>query len=180
MVGTIETARLILREPQLTDAEQLLVIRNSDFVQEFNAMKIIDVEKLRGQIQKDMERHTAIYLVYKADDRLIGGIWLEEDEKRYEVKSTYLSYYLAEPYARQGYMKEALGAVIDTLFMLDTELELVSSSVFSENIASEKLLRSLGFTCEGSIRKAVRDSRGCVHDDVQFSLLREEWEVNRE
>ena len=172
---TLETARLILREPQLTDADRLLAIRNSDFVQRYNAMRIIDAERLKRQMIGDLEKNVAVYLVLKAENRLIGGIWLEEDDNRYEVNSKYLSFYLDEPYARKGYMKEALGAVITQLFAEDPALELVASSTFSENEASQKLLLSLGFTCEGCIRRAVRTPRGAVHDDVQFSLLREEW-----
>ena len=176
MIGILETERLLLRAPMESDTEEMLAIRNSAFVQEFNAMKIIDAEKMRGQIVRDIEHQTAFYIVRKADDKLIGGIWMEDDNARYDVKSRYLSYYLGEPYARKGYMKEALGAVIGMLFECDPELEVVASSVFSENMASERLLWSLGFTREGCIRKAVRDARGKVHDDVQFSLLREEWE----
>lgn len=177
MIGVLETERLLLRAPLESDAEDMLSIRNSAFVQEFNAMKLIDAERMRAQIVRDIERETAFYIVHKADDKLIGGIWIEEDNARYNVKSRYLSYYLAEPYARMGHMKEALGAVIGMLFDCDPELEVVASSVFSENVASEWLLLSLGFTREGCIRKAVRDPRGVVHDDVQFSLLREEWEA---
>jgi len=170
-----ETARLILRAPLESDTEALLAIRNSGFVQRYNAMEIVGAERLRRQIEKDIENGTAIHLVRKADNRLIGGIWMAEDDVRYDVKVRSLSYYLAEEYARQGYMKEALGAVIDALFREDPALELVSARVFRGNAASERLLLSLGFTYEGCIRRCVRDKRGVVHDDMQFSLLREEW-----
>ena len=172
---TLETARLILREPQGTDAERMLAIRNSDFVQKYNAMRIIDIDRMKRQIIGDIEKQTAVYVVLKEENLLIGGIWLEEDDNRYEVNSKYLSFYLDEPNARKGYMKEALKAVIGMLFAEDPALEAVASSTFSENEASQRLLHSLGFTCEGCIRRAVRDPRGKVHDDVQFSLLREEW-----
>ena len=172
----LETERLLLREPLETDAPAMLVIRNSDFVQKYNAMRIVDEERFRKLIAKDIENRTALYLVLKNEARLIGGVWFDEDDKRYDVKSKYLSFYLDEPYARQGYMKEALCAVITWLFWSDPSLEVLSSSVFGENIASENLLRSLGFTYEGCLRRAVRDPRGKVHDDKQFSLLREEWQ----
>lgn len=171
----IETERLLLREPLQTDAPEMLTIRNSDFVQKYNAMRVIDEERFRKLIAKDIENKTALYLVLKNDARLIGGVWFDEDDKRYDVKAKYLSFYLDEPYARQGYMKEALRAVITWLFWSDPVLEVLSSSVFSDNAASESLLRSLGFTFEGCLRRAVRDPRGTVHDDKQFSLLREEW-----
>ena len=72
-------------------------------------------------------------------------------------------------------MKEALSACITALFRDDPALELVSARVFRGNTASERLLLSLGFTYEGCLRRCVRDDRGLVHDDMQFSLLREEW-----
>ncbi len=175
----LETARLLLREPMADDAKTLLAIRNSDFVQRYNAMHIIDEARLRKQIIKDLTEKTALYLVLKDENRLIGGIWFDEDDKRYEVKSKYLSFYLDEACARKGYMKEALSTVIDHLFESDPELELLSSSMFSDNIASESLLRSVGFTYEGCIRRCVRDPRGAVHDDKQFSLLREEWSIKQ-
>ena len=170
-----ETARLVLRPPLESDTQALLAIRNSDFVQKYNAMEIISAERLYRQIEKDIENGTAVHLVRKADNRLIGGIWMAEDDVRYDVKAWSLSYYLAEETAWQGYMKEALGAVIDTLFREDPALELVSARVFRGNASSERLLLSLGFTYEGCIRRCVRDKRGMVHDDMQFSLLREEW-----
>lgn len=172
----IETERLLLRPPLESEAEAMLAIRNSDFVQKYNAMRPYTVEQMRTQLVKERERDCVLYIIQKAERKLIGGIWVEPDEARYDVKSKYLSYYLDEPYARKGYMKEALGAVIHELFSSDPEMEVLASSVFSENTASERLLRALGFTCEGCIRRAVRDPKGVVHDDVQFSLLREEWE----
>ena len=171
----LETVRLFLREPMADDAKALLAIRNSDFVQRYNAMRIIDEGRLRRQIVKDLTEKTALYLVLKEENRLIGGIWFDEDDKRYEIKSRYISFYLAEQYAQKGYMKEALSAVVDFLFENDPALEVLSSSTFSDNIASENLVRSVGFTYEGCIRRCVRDPRGNVHDDKQFSLLREEW-----
>ena len=113
----LETQRLIVREPKGADASALLAIRNSDFVQKYNAMRVIDEERLRKLIAKDIENKTALYLMLKDENRLIGGVWFDEDDKRYDVKSKYLSFYLDEPYARQGYMKEALRAVITWLFL---------------------------------------------------------------
>ena len=171
----IETERLLLRFPKTEDTDAMLPIRNSEFVQKYNAMRIIDRERMFKIIEKDRENKTALYLVEKAGGRVIGGIWTEPDKNRYDVKSKYLSFYLDEPFARQGYMKEALTAVVDMLFTTHPELAVVASSTFKGNIASQRLLQSVGFVYEGCIRKAVRTPRGEIHDDVQFSVLREEW-----
>lgn len=175
-MNTIETERLILREPVIADAEPLLEIQNSPFVQKYNAMKIIDIEKMREKISGYIENRDTMFIICKEDNKLIGAIWFSDDESRHDVKCLFLSYYLSEQYARKGYMKEALRALIEALFTNDSELVLLSSGVFSENVGSERLLCSLGFVHEGTIRRAVRDNNGVVHDDKRFSLLREEWE----
>ena len=70
--------------------------------------------------------------------------------------------------------REALRAVLHELFT-EEDLEVVAARVFTGNIASEKLLRSLGFVYEGCIRRCVRTSESEIRDDMQFSLLREEY-----
>lgn len=95
------------------------------------------------------EKRTALCLVMIA---------AEEDGVRFDVRSRCLSYYLGEQYTRQGYMKEALRAVLHELFT-EEDLEVVAARVFTGNIASEKLLRSLGFVYEGCIRRCVRTSK---------------------
>lgn len=174
MKGTIETLRLLLRAPREGDARALLQIRNSAFVMEFNNMRAWDEERMRAEIQEEIEKESCLYIERKEDGALLGGIWFEEDDIRYRVRSRCLSYYLGEQYARCGYMKEALGAAVRALFENDPELELVAARVFAGNKASERLLLSLGFTYEGCIRRCVRTQDGTTRDDMQFSLFREE------
>ena len=73
-LGTIETARLWLRLPEEKDAEAMLRIRSSDFVQEFNCMSPVTLNRMRELIRREAEKEEALYLVRKADDRLLGGI----------------------------------------------------------------------------------------------------------
>ena len=76
-----------------------------------------------------------------------------------------------------GALLGMIAAEEDVLHELFTEedLEVVAARVFTGNIASEKLLRSLGFVYEGCIRRCVRTSESEIRDDMQFSLLREEY-----
>lgn len=174
MISTVDTERLHLRLPRESDAETLLKIRNSAFVMKFNNMRAWDVERMRAEIREEIKAGSALYIERREDGALLGGIWIEEDDIRYRVRSKCLSYYLDERYARQGYMKEALAETIRALFENDPELELVAARVFAGNTASERLLLSLGFTYEGCIRRCVRTNDGETFDDIQFSLFREE------
>ncbi len=170
----LETMRLFLRPPRESDAAPMTAIRNSAFVMRFNGMTIWSEAQVRESLFR-AGGATLLVLERKADGAVLGQISYEEDSLRYRVRALNLGYYLGEEYARQGYMKEALGAVIDALFEGDASMELVSARVFVGNVASERLLESLGFSKEGVFRRCVRDYSGNVFDDQAFSLLREEW-----
>ena len=158
----LHTERLLLRTPREKDAAEIMAIRNSAFVMKNNV------------IHREIDYENTWYIERKENGALLGMIAAEEDGVRFDVRSRCLSYYLGEQYTRQGYMKEALRAVLHELFT-EEDLEVVAARVFTGNIASEKLLRSLGFVYEGCIRRCVRTSESEIRDDMQFSLLREEY-----
>lgn len=158
----LHTERLLLRTPRERDAAEIMAIRNSAFVMKNNVMEVVDKEQMVHLIHREIDYENTWYIERK------------EDGVRFDVRSRCLSYYLGERYTRQGYMKEALRAVLHELFT-EEDLEVVAARVFTGNIASEKLLRSLGFVYEGCIRRCVRTSESEIRDDMQFSLLREEY-----
>lgn len=170
----LHTERLLLRTPRERDAAEIMAIRNSAFVMKDNAMQKADKEQVTRLIRAEIDRGDTLFIERKEDGALLGMIAAEEDGVRFDVRSRCLSYYLGEQFARQGYMKEALRAVLHELFT-EEDLEVVAARVFTGNIASEKLLRSLGFVYEGCIRRCVRTSESEIRDDMQFSLMREEY-----
>lgn len=173
-VRELHTERLLLRTPRERDAAEIMAIRNSAFVMKNNVMEVFDKEQMVHLIHREIDYEDTWYMERKEDGALLGMIAAEEDGVRFDVRSRCLSYYLGEQYTRQGYMKEALRAVLHELFT-EEDLEVVAARVFAGNIASEKLLRSLGFVYEGCIRRCVRTSESEIRDDMQFSLLREEY-----
>ena len=138
----LQTQRLRLRPPLVADVDDYLEFCNSEFVLLYNAMTPKSREEVLDSFSRD--REDAILLEHKATGKVIGAVFLEEDSLRWGVESRELSFFLREEYARKGYMKEALRAVIRALFQ-QTELECVTARAFSPNIASRALLRSLGF-----------------------------------
>ena len=102
---------------------------------------------------------------------MIGEININEDSLRYGVDAKELSYMLREDYSRQGYMKEALQAVIDYLFTQE-KVECVSARCFAPNAASLALLKSLGFHQDGYIPRCVKGYNDQIFDDTLHSLFR--------
>lgn len=169
----IETKCLILRSPEAKDAERLREIMCQEFVLRYNAYEPPeDMERLRGKLTSRREKDDM--LVLERDGLVIGAVGIEPDGLRYGVGAMTLDYYIDKTHARHGYMSEALTGVLDYLFR-EAGKELVSARVFRENAPSLALLEKLGFTREGMLRRAVKGYGGVVHDDVLFSILREEF-----
>mgnify|MGYP001046012736 CR=1 FL=1 len=166
----IETERLILRTPEMGDAPSILEIRNSPYVLRYNPMTEWDLPRMEKQVEEEMQSGRAVYIVGKATGALLGGVWLEDDELRYGVKAFTLSYYLGESCAGKGYMTEALAAIVGYAFR-ELGAQVLSARVFTPNQGSVRVLQKLGFTHEGTLRRAVAAPDGTVYDDMLFSLL---------
>lgn len=169
----IHTPRLLLRTPVPEDAPAMLEIRNSPHVLRYNPMTHWSLPRMEKQVQEDARSDRAFYIVEKATSSLIGGIWLEPDELRYGPSSFTLSYYLARHAAGKGYMTEALSPVLSYAFV-NLGAEVLSARVFTPNSGSARVLQKLGFSHEGTLRRAVTTPDGTTFDDMLFSLLREE------
>ena len=168
----LETVRLLLRKPRPEDAEEYVALCNTEFVLRYNAMTPKNIEQVRQSFAQP--REDVLLLELKETGRIIGEITLDEDSVRWGVASKELSYWLGEAYSRQGYMKEALGAVIAHLFESE-DLECVAARCFAPNTASLALLKSLGFTQDGYIPRCVKGYGNRIFDDALHSLFRKDF-----
>ena len=164
----LETKRLILRKPEEKDVNDYLAFCNSMFVLRYNAMTL----KTREKVEKYLTdcRDEILVLQHKETGKVIGEINMNEDTLRYGVDAKERSYMLREDYSRQGYMKEALQAVIEYLFTQE-KVECVSARCFAPNEASLALLRSLGFHQDGYIPRCVKGYQDQIFDDTLHSLF---------
>lgn len=181
----METQRLIIRTPELSDAKALLEIRNNEFVLQYNCFPKNDLESLTKMLEKtiasmndkniddDIENET-FHMIEKKSNCLIGAFFISKDYLRYKTNSCCIAYYLDEKFTRKGYMKETMNKFLDYLFN-EKNYDVVTARAFAVNTASIKLLESTGFTCEGRLRRAVKGYNDIIHDDVIFSMLKSEY-----
>ena len=170
----LETKRLILRAPEVTDAADYLEFCNSEFVLRYNAMMPTTKDRVERKLADEAYCNDTVFLEEKESGELIGAIFLEDDDLRYGVNSKSLSYFLREDHARKGYMKEAMRGVLAWLFETEN-LECVSARAFAPNTASRELLRSLGFQENGIIPKCVKGYGDVIYDDVIHTLFQEDF-----
>lgn len=170
-IEMLETNRLIIRKPTVLDVDDYMEFRNSEFVLRYNAMKVQSREDAQKAFSEENPYETAFAMECKNSGKVIGMVFIQPDSLRWGIASKEISYYLSESYSRQGYMKEALGAVMEWLF--ETEgLECIGARAFEPNTASRKLLASLGFQQNGVIPRCVKGYGDFVFDDVLYSCFR--------
>ncbi len=161
----IPTERLILRLPTVNDAEDIAKNRSTDFVMRYNLYAACDAE----QIISELENYEHILLTEAESGKIIGCVSLRDDPIRYHAGSITLHAWLIEEKAYNGYMAEALRAIIPILF---SEYSRLSIQIFSKNTASIRLAQKLGFEQEGYIEQAVRIPSGELFDLVLMSLAK--------
>lgn len=171
----IETERLVLREIMPDDAPAVFAIFSDAEVMRYydlNAYQNPDqAAELIDFFDESFEVERAIRwgIERKSDQRLIGTcgyVWLRQ--YRGEI-----GYELARAHWRNGYMQEALDAILEFGFD-ELQLNRIEALVMLENLASAQLLRKIGFQQEGILRQ--HDFfKEAFHDMRLFALLKDEF-----
>ena len=170
----MRTERLLLRKASPLDLDDFMEMRNSEFVMKYNCMKPYTREQAMEQIEKDMQSEDAYYMELNTTGKVIGAIYLEPDSLRYQIDSLCISYYLREDCAKMGYMSEALREIIRSVFEV-RGAEVLAVRVFSDNVASRRLVEKLGFINEGCLRSCVKGYGDIIHDDMVYSIQKDEY-----
>lgn len=110
------------------------------------------------------------FLIFReADDLLVGGVTIS-NLRRGVSQSASLGYWVGEAHARQGYMSEALGVVLEFGFE-QLGLHRLEAACLPHNAASKNLLIKMGFSQEGYARHYLRIN-GAWQDHLLFAVLR--------
>lgn len=110
-----------------------------------------------------------LFMIRRDDDTLIGAITLD-NIRRGPAQAGTLGYWIGQPYARQGYMREAIEAVVHHAFHR-LDLSRIEAACLPENIASRGVLERCGFKYEGVAQSYLQiDGRWRTH--VLYAALR--------
>jgi [ribosomal protein S5]-alanine N-acetyltransferase len=174
----LETARLILRPPRLSDWAEWANVRAESraFLAPWEPTWPRDA--LTRSAYRDrvvyyaQEWHRGsgylFFLVRKEDCRLMGGISIAEIRRGISQTGT-AGYWIGAPYANQGFMSEALAAIIEFAFG-PLALHRLEAACMPSNGPSRKLLSKCGFREEGYASKYLKIN-GEWADHVLFARL---------
>lgn len=173
----LETPRLILRQIQPGDAEAIYATFSDEVVMEFyGELPHRSVDDSRELIRRQQEwyaRREGIRwgITRKGEDGMVGSCGLFKFDE--EASRAELGYELGRAYWHQGIMSEALDAMLTFAFKA-LEVHRIEAVVDDDNVRSKGLLRSLGFTHEGTLRERFY-FRDRFWDEHYFGLLSDEW-----
>lgn len=175
----LRTERLVLRTFDPSDAVDVYAYAQSETVGPMAGWaphKSLDDS--RRVVQMFIEAGDVWAIVDKSTGHVIGSIGLHRDGSRRVENCRDLGYVLGEKYWGQGFATEACRAVLQYAFE-ELSCPVVSVGHFPFNQKSRRVIKKLGFTCEGTIRHALELPDGTVTDNVVYSLLKEEYEAQK-
>jgi len=175
----IETERLTLRQPQLSDFRAWSSLReqSAGFLTPWEPRWARDHLSRKGfanrvyWAQRALAAGTAVplFLIRREDGVLLGAITLD-NIRRGPAQSGTLGYWIGAPHARQGYMREAIKALVHHAFER-LDLSRIEAACLPENAASRGLLEKCGFKYEGVAQSYLQiDGRWRTH--VLYAALR--------
>ena len=175
----LETERLSLRPPIHSDFNDWTALRRAseEYLVPWEpvwAKDHLSRKSFTNRVnwaKRSVANGTAIplFLFRRSDNVLLGAITLD-NVRRGPAQAGTLGYWTGQAFARQGFMREAIGAVVHYAF---TRLDLsrIEAACLPENKASRGLLESSGFKYEG-VAQSYLQINGRWRTHVLYASLR--------
>lgn len=175
----IETERLTLRLPVMSDHRPWSALRrdSADFLVPWEPEWSSDHLGRKGFSNRVYWSQRAVaggialplFLIRREDSTLVGAITLDNIRRGPSQAGT-LGYWTGAPFARQGYMREAIQAVAHYAFdRLD--ISRIEAACLPENGPSRALLEKCGFKYEG-VAQSYLQINGRWRTHVLYAALR--------
>ena len=128
----------------------------------------------RYQKETRLDSAYAFFVFRKDDDALMGGCTLS-NVRRGVTQCCALGYWIGERFSRQGYMFDAVRALVPFIFST-LGLHRIEAACLPSNEPSRNLLGKVGFTHEGLARGYLQIN-GEWRDHLLFALLADDPRV---
>ncbi len=175
----VETERMTLRLPEHADWRQWSALRDSsvEFLSKWEPVWANDHLTRRAftnrvyWAQRAEAQGTALpmLMIRREDNQLLGALTLD-NIRRGPAQAGTLGYWIGQPYARQGFMREAILALTHHAFTR-MDLSRMEAACLPENAASRGVLEKCGFKYEG-VAQSYLQINGRWRNHVLYANLR--------
>ena len=175
----VETERMTLRLPEHGDWRQWSELReaSAEFLIKWEPVWSNDHLTRRSftnrvywaQRAESQGQALPMLLIRRDDQQLLGALTLDNIRRGPSQTGTF-GYWIGEPFARQGYMREAILALTHHAFTR-MDLSRLEAACLPENIASRGVLEKCGFKYEG-VAQSYLQINGRWRNHVLYANLR--------
>jgi [ribosomal protein S5]-alanine N-acetyltransferase len=175
----LETERLTLRPPQHSDFRDWSDLRagSAEFLKPWEPAWAEDHLSRRAFTNRVYWASRAIgqgtalplFLIRRQGSQLIGAITLD-NIRRGPAQAATLGYWIGSDHTRQGFMREAIAAVVHHAFTA-MDLSRIEAACLPENAASRGVLEKTGFKYEG-VAQSYLQIAGRWRNHVLYANLR--------
>lgn len=175
----LESERLTLRAPAHSDFRAWTSLRreSQDFLTPWEPSWAADHLSRKGftnrvyWAQRSISGGTTLplFIIRRSDEALLGAITLS-NIRRGPAQAGTTGYWIGQPYARQGYMREAIETVVHYAFTT-LDLSRIEAGCLPENKPSRSLLEKCGYKYEG-VAQSYLQINGRWRNHVLYANLR--------
>ncbi len=175
----LQTERLILRLPLTRDYQEWEELRRGgdDFLSKWEPVRDQEYATKRSfqnrayWAERSFKAKTSVpfLITRRSDGRLMGGVTLD-NIRRGAALAASVGYWIGPDFSRQGYMQEALSAVVNFGFT-QFDLSRIEAACLPENKPSRGLLEKSGFKYEG-VAQSYLQIAGRWRTHVLYANLR--------
>jgi ribosomal-protein-alanine N-acetyltransferase len=175
----LDTERLTLRPPIHSDFRAWSALRQESaaFLQPWEPIWASDHLTRRSftnrvyWAQRAISNGTALplFIIRRSDETILGAMTLDHI-RRGPAQAGTTGYWIGEAFARQGYMREAIEAVVHYAFAT-LDLSRIEAGCLPENTPSRGLLESCGYKYEG-VAQSYLQINGRWRNHVLYANLR--------
>lgn len=175
----LETQRMTLRPPAHSDFNAWVALRrdSKEFLQPWEptwAEDHLSRKSFTNRVywaQRAISNGNAVpfFLIRRSDEALLGAITLD-NIRRGPAQAGTAGYWIGERFARAGYMREAVEAVVHYAFHT-LDLSRLEAGCLQENTPSRQLLEKCGYKYEG-VAQSYLQINGRWRNHVLYANLR--------
>lgn len=175
----LETERMVLRPPEHGDYRAWSALRDSsrDFLTPWEptwAPDHLSRKSFTNRVywaQRSISNGTAVplFLIRRSDSALLGAITLDHI-RRGPAQAGTTGYWIGQPHARHGYMREAITSLVHYAFTT-LEISRIEAGCLPENVPSRRLLEQCGYKYEG-VAQSYLQINGRWRNHVLYANLR--------
>jgi len=179
----IETPRLLIRNLKETDLDDFYSYRSNKEVVQYQGFDMMNMMQCKEFIESQLNKEFG-----KGGEWVQYGIELKETQKiigdcaikldAYDTRIAEIGITVSHLAQQKGYAKETFEGILQFLFD-NKQLHRVVETADAENIASIKMLESLGFRKEGHFVENIF-FKGKWGSEVQYAMLRREWDSKKQ